>query len=158
MPLKKYIKHVGCNKILFRNLFPKFLCIYGWSHQEVPLCTMPLMMNLCQNLGESLYIWRWLFPTRTFHRGIEMDLYHLNMRSVCSISLPICRQTEYKSIGCNIYEVWTCEYLQAVIAAAMTEKSPFVVPLGKRDLADTAKRAMSIACSDHLTVYKAFEG
>ncbi|XP_071109259.1 ATP-dependent RNA helicase dhx29-like [Haliotis cracherodii] len=54
--------------------------------------------------------------------------------------------------------IFGCLEQVAVIAAAMTEKSPFVVPLGKRDLADTAKRAMSIACSDHLTVYKAFEG
>ncbi|XP_046556781.1 LOW QUALITY PROTEIN: ATP-dependent RNA helicase dhx29-like [Haliotis rubra] len=54
--------------------------------------------------------------------------------------------------------IFGCLEQVAVIAASMTEKSPFVVPLGKRDLADTAKRAMSIACSDHLTVYKAFEG
>ncbi|XP_005113474.2 ATP-dependent RNA helicase dhx29 [Aplysia californica] len=46
----------------------------------------------------------------------------------------------------------------AVIAAAMTDKSPFVVPLSKRSEADSAKQAMSVANSDHLTLYKAFSG
>ncbi|XP_064594320.1 ATP-dependent RNA helicase DHX29-like [Liolophura sinensis] len=44
----------------------------------------------------------------------------------------------------------------AVIAAAMTGKSPFVVPLNKRDEADLAKRAFAVSCSDHLTLYNAY--
>ncbi|XP_071825877.1 ATP-dependent RNA helicase dhx29-like isoform X2 [Apostichopus japonicus] len=46
----------------------------------------------------------------------------------------------------------------SVIAAAMTDKSPFIVPLEKRDRANQAKRAMSVAASDHLTLFKAYSG
>lgn len=46
--------------------------------------------------------------------------------------------------------------LQAVIAAAMTGKSPFVMPINKRDEADVAKRAFAVSCSDHLTLYNAY--
>ncbi|KAK3103438.1 hypothetical protein FSP39_019253 [Pinctada imbricata] len=46
----------------------------------------------------------------------------------------------------------------AVIAAAMTTKSPFVAPLQKLDLAQSMKMSMAAACSDHLTVYRAYVG
>ncbi|XP_069133013.1 ATP-dependent RNA helicase dhx29-like isoform X2 [Argopecten irradians] len=46
----------------------------------------------------------------------------------------------------------------AVIAAAMTTKSPFVAPIQKLDLAQAAKVSLSTAASDHLTVYKAYLG
>ncbi|XP_033625049.1 ATP-dependent RNA helicase DHX29-like [Asterias rubens] len=46
----------------------------------------------------------------------------------------------------------------AVMAAAMTDKQPFVVPMGKRQQADLAKKALAIADSDHITVYKVFAG
>ncbi|XP_076472427.1 LOW QUALITY PROTEIN: ATP-dependent RNA helicase DHX29-like [Babylonia areolata] len=46
----------------------------------------------------------------------------------------------------------------AVIAAAMTDKSPFVVPLSRRDEANTAKLSLSTSASDHLTVYRAYLG
>ena len=48
--------------------------------------------------------------------------------------------------------------LQAVIAAAMTTKSPFVAPLQKLDLAQSIKMSMATGCSDHLTVYRAYAG
>ncbi|VDI49791.1 ATP-dependent RNA helicase DHX29 [Mytilus galloprovincialis] len=46
----------------------------------------------------------------------------------------------------------------AVIAAAMTTKSPFVAPLDKLDLANLAKNSMATSCSDHLTLYRAYTG
>lgn len=46
----------------------------------------------------------------------------------------------------------------AVIAAAMTDKSPFVVPLSRREEANAAKLALSTAASDHLTLYRAYSG
>ncbi|KAK7463169.1 hypothetical protein BaRGS_00038228, partial [Batillaria attramentaria] len=46
----------------------------------------------------------------------------------------------------------------AVIAAAMTDKSPFVVPLSRREEANAAKLALSTAASDHLTLYRAYKG
>ncbi|KAK3593313.1 hypothetical protein CHS0354_031372 [Potamilus streckersoni] len=46
----------------------------------------------------------------------------------------------------------------AVIAAAMTDRSPFLVPIGKQDLANTAKQSLAVAASDHLTVFKAYVG
>ncbi|OWF52378.1 ATP-dependent RNA helicase Dhx29 [Mizuhopecten yessoensis] len=46
----------------------------------------------------------------------------------------------------------------AVVAAAMTTKSPFVAPIQKLDLAQAAKVSMATAASDHLTVYKAYLG
>ncbi|XP_050404542.1 ATP-dependent RNA helicase dhx29 [Patella vulgata] len=54
--------------------------------------------------------------------------------------------------------VFGCLEQVAVIAATMTDKSPFVVPLGKREGADVAKQALSISLSDHLTLYRAFIG
>ena len=40
----------------------------------------------------------------------------------------------------------------------MTDKSPFVVPMGKQDQADGAKRCLATDNSDHLTLYKAYLG
>ncbi|KAH9508703.1 ATP-dependent RNA helicase dhx29 [Bulinus truncatus] len=46
----------------------------------------------------------------------------------------------------------------AVIAAAMTNKSPFVVPMSKKSEADTARQSLAVASSDHITLYKAYVG
>ncbi|XP_041377574.1 ATP-dependent RNA helicase DHX29-like [Gigantopelta aegis] len=54
--------------------------------------------------------------------------------------------------------IFGCLEQVAVIAAAITDKSPFQVPLNKKDLANTAKQAMAVACSDHLTLYRAYDG
>ncbi|BFZ23488.1 hypothetical protein BsWGS_26527 [Bradybaena similaris] len=54
--------------------------------------------------------------------------------------------------------IFGCLEQIAVVAAAMTEKSPFVVPLSKRSEADAAKEALSVAFSDHITLYKAYQG
>ena len=44
----------------------------------------------------------------------------------------------------------------AVIAAAVSGKSPFVVPLEKRSEANMAKQNLATANSDHLTIYNAY--
>ncbi|RUS82855.1 hypothetical protein EGW08_009377 [Elysia chlorotica] len=54
--------------------------------------------------------------------------------------------------------VFGCLDQVAVIAAAMTDKPPFVVPLSKKSEADTAKQALSLANSDHVTLLKAYVG
>ncbi|XP_038045525.1 ATP-dependent RNA helicase DHX29-like [Patiria miniata] len=54
--------------------------------------------------------------------------------------------------------VFGCLEPVAVIAAAMTDKQPFIVPMGKRQQADAAKKALAIANSDHITVYKVYAG
>ncbi|ESO82989.1 hypothetical protein LOTGIDRAFT_134281, partial [Lottia gigantea] len=54
--------------------------------------------------------------------------------------------------------VFGCLEQVAVIAAAMTDKSPFVVPLGKREGADQAKQNLAMAVSDHFTLYNAYLG
>ncbi|GFS24549.1 ATP-dependent RNA helicase DHX29-like, partial [Elysia marginata] len=54
--------------------------------------------------------------------------------------------------------VFGCLEQVAVIAAAMTDKPPFVVPLSKKSEADLAKQALSLANSDHVTLLKAFVG
>ncbi|KAM5264051.1 ATP-dependent RNA helicase DHX29 [Ctenodactylus gundi] len=46
----------------------------------------------------------------------------------------------------------------ATLAAVMTEKSPFITPIGRKDEADLAKSALAIADSDHLTIYNAYLG
>lgn len=48
--------------------------------------------------------------------------------------------------------------LQATIAAAMTEKSPFSTPMNRKDEANLAKAALALANSDHLTIYNAYLG
>lgn len=58
----------------------------------------------------------------------------------------------------RISQILVFSSLKSVIAAAMTDKPPFVVPLEKRDKANEAKRGMSIASSDHLTIFKAYSG
>lgn len=40
----------------------------------------------------------------------------------------------------------------------MADKTPFVVPLGRQDEATEAKKALATAASDHLTLYKAYQG
>ncbi|XP_031433314.1 ATP-dependent RNA helicase DHX29 [Clupea harengus] len=46
----------------------------------------------------------------------------------------------------------------ATIAAAITEKSPFSTPMGRKEEANLAKAALAVANSDHLTMYKAYLG
>uniref|UniRef100_A0A3B5K9A1 RNA helicase n=1 Tax=Takifugu rubripes TaxID=31033 RepID=A0A3B5K9A1_TAKRU len=46
----------------------------------------------------------------------------------------------------------------ATIAAAITEKSPFSTPMNRKEEANLAKAALSLANSDHLTIYSAYLG
>ncbi|XP_039606285.1 ATP-dependent RNA helicase DHX29 [Polypterus senegalus] len=46
----------------------------------------------------------------------------------------------------------------ATIAAAISEKSPFITPVNKKDDANLAKATLELANSDHLTVYNAYLG
>ncbi|XP_051039031.1 ATP-dependent RNA helicase DHX29 [Phodopus roborovskii] len=46
----------------------------------------------------------------------------------------------------------------ATLAAVMTEKSPFITPIGRKDEADLAKASLAVADSDHLTIYNAYLG
>ncbi|XP_067889108.1 ATP-dependent RNA helicase DHX29 isoform X2 [Heterodontus francisci] len=54
--------------------------------------------------------------------------------------------------------IFGCLEPVAIIAAAMTEKSPFVTPINGKDEANFAKAALALANSDHLTVYNAYLG
>ncbi|KAM4707688.1 ATP-dependent RNA helicase DHX29 [Discoglossus pictus] len=54
--------------------------------------------------------------------------------------------------------IFGCLDAVATLAATMTEKSPFVTPIGRKDEADLAKSAMAIASSDHLTIFSAYMG
>ncbi|XP_030048986.1 ATP-dependent RNA helicase DHX29 isoform X1 [Microcaecilia unicolor] len=46
----------------------------------------------------------------------------------------------------------------ATLAATMTEKSPFMTPIGRKDEADLAKSTIAMANSDNLTIYSAYLG
>uniref|UniRef100_A0A673N0X8 ATP-dependent RNA helicase DHX29 n=1 Tax=Sinocyclocheilus rhinocerous TaxID=307959 RepID=A0A673N0X8_9TELE len=46
----------------------------------------------------------------------------------------------------------------ATIAAAMSEKSPFVTPMSRKEEANLAKSALAVANSDHMTIYSAYLG
>ncbi|XP_041103244.1 ATP-dependent RNA helicase DHX29-like isoform X2 [Polyodon spathula] len=46
----------------------------------------------------------------------------------------------------------------AVIAAAISEKSPFATPMNRKDEANLAKAALALSNSDHLTIYNAYKG
>ncbi|NXC86677.1 DHX29 helicase, partial [Cercotrichas coryphoeus] len=46
----------------------------------------------------------------------------------------------------------------ATLAAVMTEKSPFITPIGRKDEADLAKSSLAMAVSDHITIYNAYLG
>ncbi|KAF4108017.1 hypothetical protein G5714_010776 [Onychostoma macrolepis] len=46
----------------------------------------------------------------------------------------------------------------ATIAAAMSEKSPFVTPMSRKEEANLAKSAIAVANSDHMTIYSAYLG
>ncbi|XP_052464475.1 ATP-dependent RNA helicase DHX29 [Carassius gibelio] len=46
----------------------------------------------------------------------------------------------------------------ATIAAAMSEKSPFVTPMNRKEEANLAKSALAVASSDHMTIYNAYLG
>lgn len=48
--------------------------------------------------------------------------------------------------------------LQATIAAAMSEKSPFSTPMNRKEEANLARDALATANSDHLTIYNAYQG
>ncbi|XP_073685275.1 LOW QUALITY PROTEIN: ATP-dependent RNA helicase DHX29 [Garra rufa] len=46
----------------------------------------------------------------------------------------------------------------AIIAAAMSEKSPFLTPMSRKEEANLAKSALAVANSDHMTIYNAYLG
>ncbi|XP_067842013.1 ATP-dependent RNA helicase DHX29 isoform X2 [Heptranchias perlo] len=54
--------------------------------------------------------------------------------------------------------IFGCLEPVATIAAAMTEKSPFVTPMNGKHEANLAKAALALTNSDHLTVYNAYLG
>ncbi|KAG8456620.1 hypothetical protein GDO86_002409 [Hymenochirus boettgeri] len=54
--------------------------------------------------------------------------------------------------------IFGCLDAIAVLAATMTEKSPFVTPIGEKDKADLTKSAMAVSNSDHLTIFRAYSG
>jgi len=51
-----------------------------------------------------------------------------------------------------------CLEAVCVIGAAISDKSPFAVPMGQREQADAAKHSLVTANSDHLTLYRAYLG
>ncbi|XP_038646834.1 ATP-dependent RNA helicase DHX29 isoform X1 [Scyliorhinus canicula] len=54
--------------------------------------------------------------------------------------------------------IFGCLEPVAIIAAAMTEKTPFVTPMNGKEEANLAKAALALANSDHLTIYNAYLG
>ncbi|XP_073416043.1 ATP-dependent RNA helicase DHX29 isoform X2 [Dendrobates tinctorius] len=54
--------------------------------------------------------------------------------------------------------IFGCLDSVATLAATMTEKTPFVTPIGRKDEADVAKSSMALANSDHLTILSAYMG
>ncbi|XP_075039691.1 ATP-dependent RNA helicase DHX29 [Mixophyes fleayi] len=54
--------------------------------------------------------------------------------------------------------IFGCLDVVATLAATMTEKSPFVTPIGRKDEANLAKSSMALASSDHLTIFSAYMG
>lgn len=54
--------------------------------------------------------------------------------------------------------IFGCLEPVATLAAVMTEKSPFITPIGRKDEADLAKSSLAVADSDHLTIYNAYLG
>ncbi|KAL1266876.1 hypothetical protein QQF64_002551 [Cirrhinus molitorella] len=46
----------------------------------------------------------------------------------------------------------------AIIAAAMSEKSPFLTPMSRKEEANLAKSALAVTNSDHMTIYNAYLG
>ncbi len=40
----------------------------------------------------------------------------------------------------------------------MSEKSPFVTPMSRKEEANLAKSALAVANSDHMTIYSAYLG
>nr|DBA23579.1 TPA: hypothetical protein GDO54_014478 [Pyxicephalus adspersus] len=54
--------------------------------------------------------------------------------------------------------IFGCLDAVATLAATMTEKSPFITPIGRKDEADLAKSSMALANSDHLTIFSAYVG
>uniref|UniRef100_A0A672K3L5 RNA helicase n=1 Tax=Sinocyclocheilus grahami TaxID=75366 RepID=A0A672K3L5_SINGR len=50
------------------------------------------------------------------------------------------------------------EHIVTTIAAAMSEKSPFVTPMSRKEEANLAKSALAVANSDHMTICSAYLG
>ncbi|XP_026130338.1 ATP-dependent RNA helicase DHX29-like isoform X2 [Carassius auratus] len=54
--------------------------------------------------------------------------------------------------------IFSCLEPIATIAAAMSEKSPFVTPMNRKEEANLAKSALAVASSDHVTIYSVYLG
>lgn len=133
---------------------------------RVPLEELCLHIMKCDHGSPEDFLARALDPPQIQVINNAMNL--LRKIGACDINKPILTPLgqHLAALPVNVKigkmlifgAIFGCLEPVATIAAAMTEKSPFVTPVNGKDEADFAKAAMALFNSDHLTIYNAYLG
>nr|XP_056704481.1 ATP-dependent RNA helicase DHX29 [Euleptes europaea] len=155
-----------CFRMYTRDRFESFLEYSVPEILRVPLEELCLHIMKC-NLGSPEdFLLKALDPPQPQVVGNAMNL--LRKIGACELSepklTPLGQHLAALPVNVKIGKmlifgaIFGCLDPVATLAAVMTEKSPFTTPIGRKDEADLAKSSLALACSDHLTIYKAYLG
>ncbi|XP_048359940.1 ATP-dependent RNA helicase DHX29 [Sphaerodactylus townsendi] len=155
-----------CFRMYTRDRFESFLEYSVPEILRVPLEELCLHIMKC-NLGSPEdFLSKALDPPQPQVVGNAMNL--LRKIGACELSepklTPLGQHLAALPVNVKIGKmlifgaIFGCLDPAAILAAVMTEKSPFTTPIGRKDEADLAKSSLALASSDHLTIYKAYLG
>uniref|UniRef100_A0A8D2J2L5 RNA helicase n=1 Tax=Varanus komodoensis TaxID=61221 RepID=A0A8D2J2L5_VARKO len=155
-----------CFRMYTKDRFESFLDYSVPEILRVPLEELCLHIMKC-NLGSPEdFLSKALDPPQAQVVGNAMNL--LRKIGACELSEPKLTPLgqHLASLPVNVKigkmlifgAIFGCLDPVATLAAVMTEKSPFITPIGRKDEADLAKSSLALASSDHLTIYKAYLG
>ncbi|XP_005998507.1 ATP-dependent RNA helicase DHX29 [Latimeria chalumnae] len=133
---------------------------------RVPLEELCLHIMKCNHGSPEDFLSRALDPPQLQAVGNAMSL--LRKIGACELSepklTPLGQHLAALPVNVKIGKmlifgaIFDCLDPVATIAAAITEKSPFVTPMNRKEEADLSKAALAFANSDHLTLYSAYLG
>ncbi|XP_055863489.1 ATP-dependent RNA helicase dhx29-like isoform X1 [Biomphalaria glabrata] len=160
------VKEGYCFRLFTKEQFNEFKPYTKPELLRVPLEELCLNIMKCQYGKPLEFLNRALDPPQTLAVSRAMSL--LKEVGACYVDesslTPLGHHLAALPVNIRIGKmlllgsIFGCLEPIAIIAASMTEKSPFVAPLSKKSEADIAKQSLAVYCSDHITLYNAFKG
>uniref|UniRef100_A0A4W3JZ81 RNA helicase n=1 Tax=Callorhinchus milii TaxID=7868 RepID=A0A4W3JZ81_CALMI len=155
-----------CFRLYTKERFHSFIDYSVPEILRVPLEELCLHIMKCNHGSPEEFLSKALDPPQAQSIGNAMNLLkkigacEINEAKLTPLGLHLAALPVNVKIGKMLIfgAIFGCLDPVATIAAAMTEKSPFVTPLSRKDEANLAKASMAIANSDHLTLYNAYLG
>ncbi|XP_029433064.1 ATP-dependent RNA helicase DHX29 [Rhinatrema bivittatum] len=155
-----------CFRLYTRERFESFLDYSVPEILRVPLEELCLHIMKCDLGSPEDFLSRALDPPQSQVISNAMNL--LRKIGACELTqpklTPLGQHLAALPVNVKIGKmlifgaIFGCLDPVATLAATMTEKSPFVTPIGRKDEADLAKSTIAMANSDHLTMYSAYLG